>query len=1053
MKSFLVYLIAILTFGPLFTPPAVAQTPPPQEMPVLLPDPLIPGRYKTTCPGVGGRIYTFQISTNGTVWTYLDLVKLGVTGTAIEYGFTPISGGRSFFRLKYTVANTYTIGGDGDIDGDGISNQDEVSYFGTDPFVSDDTDGDGYLNTDETAAGTDPNSAASKPFDPNNPPPANRYVVPLAWWLENKFNSTIESITALGQASQLTAYSSKATSIADGSYDLPYLSIQAAVNAANAGDVIQVAPGTYAESVDLSTKNVRLIGHRGGREETIIDPPAGAAQGILLGAGNTSLTMVSGIRVQDSTSGPAIRCAGGAAPVLHNLYLSGNQSGIVADNATPVLANVLCENSTGSAATHAALRITGTAAVKAVGCTFVDNVPGNTGDGQLQVIGAAASLTLTNSIVTNSGAASRVGGQIRLSSGGLATVTYSSIRTGFTGNGNITSQNPADPAAPYFDTDPVSGGQRRLLRTCECVDQGNPAGLSGYTYLTRLDCDGEARRRAYGIAITRPSSTDIGADEFVSRLKFPVKARAVKGQVRAYSEVDEASDVAFLGLLPNGNSRIAITNDEVIDWDGNANGVFDDLTELRKNVITFYDISAADGSLTAASEYSLRHIATESGDGIKEEEIRDPEAIAFDSATGKLYVTTSHTRVNHYRDCEPTTYDPLVDPPSNDYDPRRCVVVTVQLNANLLPIAASPGASSYTDARDGGWTATPAIPDGNRRDLAGFAEGKTNTSAVGYDPGQGLIARLKSELAGNTALAGSVKNNGVLIAINTTPKFGQPVNGVTYQPGAALAYNQTNGLGGPSATAGWVLHLPADQASAAFPYWVINTLPAAGQEIIGYKTAVGGATTALVANNTYYFKAWSYDGAKNYGRGMEAAATLNDAIPVMVNEFFGAGETSTTPDQIEFFNSSGRTITLTGLEVRSLATGYKPIPNYSNGNPVTIGPRGLFRMQRGGGSVVGGTEGFGLAFPSTFNNGGDLMEIIQGLVVLDNYRFTRNQPKTANVAGLNDEGRVWDGGPAGKTFNFDPAKLRFENQGALFRVGAAFHPLSLGGGKYQPRRH
>jgi hypothetical protein len=110
-------------------------------------------------------------------------------------------------------------------------------------------------------------------------------------------------------------------------------------------------------------------------------------------------------------------------------------------------------------------------------------------------------------------------------------------------------------------------------------------------------------------------------------------------------------------------------------------------------------------------------------------------------------------------------------------------------------------------------------------------------------------------------------------------------------------------------------------------------------------------------------------------------------------------------------------------------------------------------MQRGGGSVVGGTEGFGLAFPSTFNKGGDLMEIIQGLVVLDNYRFTRNQPKTANVAGLNDEGRVWDGGPAGKTFNFDPAKLRFENQGALFRVGAAFHPLSLGGGKYQPRRH
>ena len=1043
MKSFLIYLIAILTFGPLYTPPAAAQTPPAQEMPVLLPDPLIPGRYKTTCPGVGGRIYTFQISTNGTVWTYLDLVKLGVTGTAIEYGFTPISGGRSFFRLKYTIANTYTSGGDGDIDGDSISNQDEVSYFVTDPFVSDDTDGDGYLNADETAAGTDLNSATSKPFDPASPPPANRYVVPLAWWVENKFADTIEALTVRNQLNDITAFRDKAIAMADGSYDLPYLTIQAAVNSAVAGDVILVAPGTYQESVDLTGKNVKLMGQRGSREETVIelfsadDPATTTANdpirrpyGLKVGAGNTSATVVSGITIQNAaynipaqTGGTAVLGGGGSEARLHNLWAKNCGTGVVVENASLLLLNVVVDGSTGSAATDAGLRITGTSNVRSVGCTFADNVPGNTTDGQVQVVGSAAALTMVNSIVTNAGASSRPGGQIRLTSGGTANVSYSSIRTGFTGPGNITSQNPADPAAPYFDMDAVSGGQRRLLKTCECVDRGNPAGLPGFSYWSRLDSDGEARGRAYGLA-ARASKADIGADEYVSRLKFATKTRNERNTTKTYSEVDEASDVAFLGVLPNGNTKIAIINDETIK----------DTAGLEFNNITFHEISAVTGEIvppapippltvSVTETYPLNRSGS-SGSIPSGAQFKDPEGIAYDPVNRKLYVTTSMTKVNRYRDCETSTYDPLIDPPSNEYDPRRCAVVCVQLDTAANNFA--PLSKTYTDSNDGSWV--PPAQAANRRDMDGFVAGSTATSPVGFDSPSGLVAHLRNALSANTALTASTKNTGVLIAISTSPKFGKPVNGTTYLPGQALPYSNTAGLGGPSATGGFILAVPGTPASAAFPYWTLATLPAAGQLITGYQTSAGGALTALTTGTTYYFKAWAYDAAKNYGRGLESSVKVSTVPPVSINEFQAA-----PTDVVELFNRSGQSVAVGDYYITDEQDRF----NTKVPAGTVIPARSYFRFNL---SLFGLADGINTSGSAKSDN----VRLYVGTATssaygpeVDNYqKYTRLQ-----VSGMG-EGRVWDGGPRGKSFDFS-GTTGFEAVGAVYKTGGS-HQQTLG---------
>jgi hypothetical protein len=841
--------------------------------------------------------------------------------------------------------------------------------------------------------------------------------------VENKFNDTVEAANALGLTAKLAGYVSQASTMADGSYDLPYLSIQAAVNAASAGDVIQVAPGTYTETVDLSAKNVKLIGQRGSREETIIAAPASSAQALLLGAGNTSATTVSGLTVKNA-SGIALKCQGGTAARVHNILIQGSQSGMTVDNSSPVVLNVVVDGCTGSTSTDAALRITGTSQVKAANCTITDNVPGNTADGQVQVIGAGASLTLVSSIVTNTGASSRTGGQIRLTSAGTATVTYSSIRTGFTGTGNLIAGNPADPLAPYFDTDAITGGQRRLLRDCECVDQGNPAGIPGFSYLTRLDSDGEARRRGYAIA-ARASGADMGADEFVSRLKFPPIDRRERGQTKTYSSVDEASDVAFLGQLGTGNAKIAIINDETIQ----------DVFGTEYNDVTFWEVSAATGDLVAGTTYNAAARSIKQGTV----ETKDPEGLAYDSSAGKLYVTTSQTRVNHYRDCEPSTYDPLVDPPSNDYDPRRAVMVSIPVDASLSPT----GSNAYFDSDDGQWnTVSPA----SRRDMDAFAAGISTTSPVGFDSPSGLVATLRNQLSSNTALQASVKNTGILIAISTTPKFGDPVNGTTYQPGAGLPYNQANGLGGPAATAGYVLHLPANASSADFPYYDLNTLPAAGQQIIGYKTTVGGLITSISANTKYYFKAWSYSGSgasRVYGRGLEAKAETTSLRPIVVNEIFGAGEGTSTvsPDSVEFFNPSGIAVQLNGLLLQTQNLSATPLPVAAGGVNVTIPARGHYRMQRGGSTalVPSGRSTIGVSI----GGGSDFGRLTDDTTMTDEYYFTRDQPKpSGSAAGPADEGRVWDGGPAQRDFDFGSS--RFENNGAYFRDGAASHPKSLG---------
>lgn len=126
-----------------------------------------PGGTKLTAIPVNARVYFFQMSADGLNWGYAPTVKLGTTGSPLVYEVFPISGQKHFYRLKYTLENTYTAGATGDVDGDTLANAAEITA-GTDPF-NPDSDFDGMPDGWELLFGLMPLSAADAAMDSDSP--------------------------------------------------------------------------------------------------------------------------------------------------------------------------------------------------------------------------------------------------------------------------------------------------------------------------------------------------------------------------------------------------------------------------------------------------------------------------------------------------------------------------------------------------------------------------------------------------------------------------------------------------------------------------------------------------------------------------------------------------------------------------------------------------------------------------------------------------------------------------------------------------------------------
>ena len=136
---------------------AMAQTP------QALPD-ITSGSSSSTMTwnGVAGRVYFIQTSTDLANWTYAPLVRLG-TGATLSFGLST-TGGRCFVHLKYTSNTNFTAGEEGDVDGDGLNNEAEVTTHHTDHTIAD-TDNDGIPDGWEILYGLNPLSNADAVSD------------------------------------------------------------------------------------------------------------------------------------------------------------------------------------------------------------------------------------------------------------------------------------------------------------------------------------------------------------------------------------------------------------------------------------------------------------------------------------------------------------------------------------------------------------------------------------------------------------------------------------------------------------------------------------------------------------------------------------------------------------------------------------------------------------------------------------------------------------------------------------------------------------------------
>ncbi|MEZ4648083.1 MAG: hypothetical protein R3E97_04710 [Candidatus Eisenbacteria bacterium] len=139
----------------------------------------------------------------------------------------------------------------------------------------------------------------------------------------NRVLLSLFSVACLGTSSWA------ATITVNGAGGADHTTIQAAVTAANPGDTIEVAPGTYGENVNIN-KNLDLVS-TGGRDVTTIQGISMAgALGTIVVTSNTT-----GVMIGDTGQGFTIIGIDNGAPGVENaaVYFQGGHSGaIVRDN-------------------------------------------------------------------------------------------------------------------------------------------------------------------------------------------------------------------------------------------------------------------------------------------------------------------------------------------------------------------------------------------------------------------------------------------------------------------------------------------------------------------------------------------------------------------------------------------------------------------------------------------------------------------------------------------------------------------------------------------------
>jgi hypothetical protein len=287
-----------------------------------------------------------------------------------------------------------------------------------------------------------------------------------------------------------------------------YKTIQAAIDAASDGDVIEVAKGTYsgAGNRDIDFKGKKItVRSEAGPQSTILDCSSGG-RGFYFHKSESTAATLSGFTIRNgkitSGSGGGIYCESGSSPTIINCVITGcdadSGGGIAVKDASPRIIDcvitrctatngggiygdcnsqnsvtvggcsitdnaaratgggVYCSNATFQnclIATNSAGTASGLYAAKSSSIVTMKNctIAGNSGSGG--VLFTSPDVRLTNCIVWGNGGT-------QISSAG--SVTYSDVQGGYSGDGNING-------------DPAFTSDYGLSSTSPCIDKGDPS--------------------------------------------------------------------------------------------------------------------------------------------------------------------------------------------------------------------------------------------------------------------------------------------------------------------------------------------------------------------------------------------------------------------------------------------------------------------------------------------------------------------------------------------------------------------------------------------------
>ncbi len=284
-----------------------------------------------------------------------------------------------------------------------------------------------------------------------------------------------------------------------------YSSIQGAIDDANSGDVIDVAPTTHYETIDFNDKSVTLQSFDPYDwdvvEATIIDGNGSGSAVVTFSDGEDGNSVLSGITLTGGEYG--VSCSNSSSPVITNCVIEDNNShGINCTSGAPEI-------------TYNKIRLNGGDGINSSATsppTIKNNwVYDNSGDGMQFGSATSAGVVRNDTIVDNTGygiyvdsnTAPTISNCILWDNGSndleSCSATYSCIEDGDAGTGNISS----DPCFVNIDANDFHLDANSL-----CIEAGDP----NSSYSGEEDIDGDGR------VIDGDSDSndvvDIGADEY-----------------------------------------------------------------------------------------------------------------------------------------------------------------------------------------------------------------------------------------------------------------------------------------------------------------------------------------------------------------------------------------------------------------------------------------------------------------------------------------------------------------------------------------------------------